>query len=107
MNFHVSLQEAFERLKTEEHEPFSVVMKQGSMSVEIFSPIESDTQSPHRQDEIYVIIRGDAIFYRNGERISCHEGDVLFVPAGMEHRFEKFSENFATWVIFYGPESGE
>jgi hypothetical protein len=29
---------------------------------------------------------------------------VLFVPAGMIHHFEKFSDDFATWVIFYGEE---
>jgi len=32
---------------------------------------------------------------------------MLFVPAGVEHRFENFSDDFATWVIFYGPEGGE
>jgi hypothetical protein len=32
---------------------------------------------------------------------------VLFVPAGHEHRFEDFTPDFATWVIFYGPDGGE
>jgi mannose-6-phosphate isomerase-like protein (cupin superfamily) len=30
-------------------------------------------------------------------------GDFLFVAAGVEHRFEKFTKDFATWVSFYGP----
>jgi mannose-6-phosphate isomerase-like protein (cupin superfamily) len=34
-------------------------------------------------------------------------GDVLFVPAGVEHHFENFTDDLATWVIFYGPEGGE
>jgi mannose-6-phosphate isomerase-like protein (cupin superfamily) len=34
-------------------------------------------------------------------------GDVLFVPAGVEHRFEDFSDDLDVWVIFYGPEGGE
>lgn len=34
-------------------------------------------------------------------------GDVLFVPAGVEHRFEDFSDDLAGWVVFYGPEGGE
>jgi mannose-6-phosphate isomerase-like protein (cupin superfamily) len=34
-------------------------------------------------------------------------GEVLFVPAGVVHRFEDFSDDFATWVFFYGPEGGE
>jgi hypothetical protein len=32
---------------------------------------------------------------------------VLFVPAGMDHRFVNFSGDFAAWVIFYGPAGGE
>jgi len=32
---------------------------------------------------------------------------VLFVPARVEHRFEEFSDDFATWVIFWGPKGGE
>jgi quercetin dioxygenase-like cupin family protein len=34
-------------------------------------------------------------------------GDVLFVPAGTIHRFEEFTDDFRTWVIFYGPPGGE
>ena len=32
---------------------------------------------------------------------------LLFVKAGHEHRFENFTDDFATWVIFYGPDGGE
>jgi mannose-6-phosphate isomerase-like protein (cupin superfamily) len=34
-------------------------------------------------------------------------GDALFVAAGVEHRFENFSDDLAAWVAFYGPEGGE
>jgi mannose-6-phosphate isomerase-like protein (cupin superfamily) len=34
-------------------------------------------------------------------------GDVLFVPAHQEHRFEQFTEDLALWVLFYGPQGGE
>ena len=34
-------------------------------------------------------------------------GDLIFVPAGAEHRFEDFSDDLETWVAFYGPEGGE
>jgi len=34
-------------------------------------------------------------------------GDALFVPAHTSHRFEDFSPDFATWVVFYGPDGGE
>jgi mannose-6-phosphate isomerase-like protein (cupin superfamily) len=107
MKFKISPKEGHEKLLEEEEFPFVVVMKHGTMSMEYFSPVKTDTQTPHKQDEIYVIIKGDGFFFRDGERTACKKGDVLFVPAGMEHRFENFSDDFATWVIFYGPDGGE
>ena len=35
------------------------------------------------------------------------DGRHLACPAHMEHRFENFSDDFATWVVFYGPLGGE
>ena len=29
-------------------------------------------------------------------------GDLIFVPAGREHRFLEFTEDFKTWVVFFG-----
>ncbi|WP_394771917.1 cupin domain-containing protein [Mucilaginibacter sp.] len=52
---------------------------------------------------MYVIISGEGNFLNNGESRTFGPGDVLFVPAGVEHRFQNFSADFATWVIFYGP----
>lgn len=103
----VSIAEAAHKLQQENALPFTVVLQHQSMSVEYFSPQNTDTQTPHLQDEIYVIAKGKAEFNRNGEIVFCSTGDVLFVPAGMEHRFQNFSNGFATWVIFYGPTGGE
>jgi len=107
MKFKISPKEANEKLLEENEFPSVVVMKHGAMSLEYFAPLKNDTQIPHKQDEIYVVIKGDGFFFRDGERVACKKGDVLFVPAGMDHRFENFSDDFATWVIFYGPDGGE
>ena len=101
----ISIAEAMEQL--DENNRFATVMKHGSMSVEIYQPLERDLQSPHTQDELYVVISGTGDFYNNGITKSFQAGDVLFVPAGIEHRFENFSDDFKTWVIFYGKEGGE
>jgi len=82
---------------------FSKVMEHGSMSVEIYRPVGTDKQTPHLQDELYIIITGTGDFVNNGERMPFGPGDVLFVAAGIDHRFENFTADFATWVIFYGP----
>jgi len=107
MKFKVSPDEALKKLLEENEFPFTVMMKHGSMTVEYFAPQDLDTQTPHKQDEIYVIIKGHSAFYLDKVRVSCKKGDLLFVPAGKEHYFENFSDDFAVWVIFYGPEGGE
>ncbi|MBP6432679.1 MAG: cupin domain-containing protein [Ferruginibacter sp.] len=99
--FSVSIEEAIKALQQQSDKPFITILKDKKMSIEYFAPKNIDTQQPHAQDEIYVIASGTSYFYRNGETIECKNGDVIFVPAGMEHRFVNFSEDFATWVIFY------
>jgi mannose-6-phosphate isomerase-like protein (cupin superfamily) len=78
------------------------VLQEGKMKVEYYAPSKEDLQTPHVQDELYIILTGEAGFVRNGETTHCKQGDVLFVPHGMDHRFINFTEDFATWVIFYG-----
>ncbi|BBE72752.1 cupin domain-containing protein [Oharaeibacter diazotrophicus] len=102
----VSLAAAREALFEADH-PFAVLMKAGTMSVELYSPVGTDEQTPHAQDELYVIVQGTGMFNRAGERRPFQPNDVIFVPAGMEHRFEGFSDDFQTWVIFWGPKGGE
>jgi mannose-6-phosphate isomerase-like protein (cupin superfamily) len=86
---------------------FVELFKHGSLIVEIYKPIGVDRQKPHTRDEVYVVISGCGVFLNGGERRPFEAGEVLFVPANAEHRFEEFSADFATWVIFYGPEGGE
>lgn len=50
---------------------------------------------------------GTGRFLCGSEHTPFEPGDVLFVPAGVVHRFEDFSENLTLWVFFYGPEGGE
>ena len=82
-------------------------VEQGTLEIEIYRPVGVDRQQPHRKDELYVVIAGSGTFVHAGQRTPFHEGDTLFVRAGVPHRFEDFSPDFATWVFFYGPEGGE
>ena len=88
-------------------DPFSELFKHGSLSVEIYKPNEVDLQQPHTRDELYVVAAGEGYFINGETRKKFEQGEVLFVPAGVEHRFEDFSKDFCTWVFFYGPEGGE
>ncbi len=83
------------------------LLAHGSMLVRFYAPRGSDPQTPHSQDEIYVVVQGSGWFVNGEDRHPFAAGDVLFVPAGLVHRFEDFTDDFCTWVVFYGPEGGE
>ena len=83
------------------------VLSHGSMLVALYAPRGKDEQTPHTQDELYLVARGSGWFVTGDARHPFGAGDVLFVPAGVVHRFEQFSDDFAVWVVFYGPEGGE
>jgi mannose-6-phosphate isomerase-like protein (cupin superfamily) len=86
---------------------FIQVFRHGTLEVEIYRPHKVDRQKPHSRDEVYVVIAGSGIFVNSERRQAFAAGEVLFVPANVIHRFEDFTDDFATWVFFYGPEGGE
>lgn len=103
----ISVADALSRLPGPNGEPFVVVLRHGTLVIEIFAPRGVDTQQPHTRDEAYVVLRGRGEFVNGDARQQIEPGDFLFVPAGVPHRFENFTDDLAVWVIFYGPEGGE
>ena len=87
--------------------PFITMMSGGTMSVEVFAPKGADLQQPHAQDELYFIHSGTGQIVINAHRFEATVGDAFFVAAGVAHKFENFSPDFVTWVVFYGPQGGE
>lgn len=80
---------------------FSDVFSKGDFELEFFAPRGRDYQTPHEKDEIYAVVSGAGEFVKENERMSLKTGDVLFVEAGVEHHFENFTDDFASWVIFF------
>lgn len=99
------------QLKYRNGTPFVLALTHHSMTLELFAPasaqLGADIQQPHAQDEIYIVLRGTSGFWLEDQRLEVGPGDALFVPAGRAHRFEHFSDDFVTWVVFYGPPGGE
>ena len=105
-NNHLALKDTAEKLQASGKE-FVEFFKHGSLVVELYKPDKVDKQTPHTRDEVYIIASGNGRFFNAGVYVDFSPGDFLFVPAGAEHRFEKFTDDFSTWVLFYGPEGGE
>jgi mannose-6-phosphate isomerase-like protein (cupin superfamily) len=82
------------------------LFQHGDANLLLFVPKDQDTQVKHERDELYVIQSGQGIFKRGSETVRFEAGDVLFVAAGMEHRFASFSGDFRAWVLFFGAQGG-
>lgn len=78
-------------------EPF----EKNGVTLVFFAPRGVDYQNFHEKDEFYFIVRGSGELVRGDERISCSSGDALFVEAFREHHFENFTDDFATWAVFF------
>ena len=75
--------------------------KKGNVSLAFFAPRGKDYQTFHEEDEFYFIMRGSGELVIESERFSCEAGDALFVAANKNHRFENFTDDFATWAVFF------
>jgi len=82
-------------------------LQHGTLNVKLSLPVNPNQQTPHEQDEIYMIVSGRGFLVHDGKRDPVASGDLMFIPAGTEHHFEEFTEDLAVWVVFYGPVGGE
>jgi len=83
------------------------VLERATLKVGYYRPRGTDDQEPHDQDELYVVMTGSGTFNLDGSRTPFKTGDVLVAAARVPHRFEDFSDDFAAWVVFWGPPGGE
>jgi mannose-6-phosphate isomerase-like protein (cupin superfamily) len=66
----------------------------------------TDPQSPHDEDEVYVVLTGRATFVGDDTgSVDVGPGSVIFVPAEEGHRFVDIVEDLAVVVVF-GPAYG-
>jgi len=64
----------------------------------------SGSRHTHDRDELYFIAAGHG-FFAVGDKVSpVGTGDLCFAAAHEPHGFERFSEDFAIWIVFYGPK---
>ena len=61
---------------------------------------KSDTQFPHKQDEIYYVLSGKAKLDVNGKRETAVPGTILYIEASAPHKFINIEEDLEVLVLF-------
>lgn len=103
----IRLAEYAAKVPTPEGERSVLALKRGRLDIRLSVPVPPNRQTPHEQDELYAVIRGEGVLIHAGERTPFVAGDLLFVAAGVEHHYADFSDDLALWRIFYGKAGGE
>jgi mannose-6-phosphate isomerase-like protein (cupin superfamily) len=66
-----------------------------------------DPQTPHREDEVYYVIRGRGAITIAGRDHPVEAGETIFVAKGVDHRFHSVTEPLELLVVFAPAESPE
>ena len=65
----------------------------------------ADPQGPHTEDEVYYVVSGRATLRVGSEDRAAEPGSILFVAAGVTHRFHGIEEDL-TALVFFAPAEG-
>jgi mannose-6-phosphate isomerase-like protein (cupin superfamily) len=65
----------------------------------------ADPQKPHKEDELYYVVRGRARMRVGSKEHVVGTGSVIFVAAEVEHHFHDISEELVVLVFFAPAES--
>lgn len=95
------------RIPTPTGERAVLALKRGSLDVKLSIPVPPSVQTPHEQDELYMVVHGRGVLVHDGRRDPFAAGDLLFIAAGIDHHYEDFSDDLVLWRVFYGPPGGE
>ena len=66
----------------------------------------TDPQTPHREDEMYYVVRGRARMQIGSDHAEVRPGSVIFVEAELEHRFYDIEQELEV-LVFFAPAEQE
>ncbi|HUS15848.1 MAG TPA: cupin domain-containing protein [Chloroflexia bacterium] len=71
-----------------------------SMGLYVLPAGGTDPQSPHSEDEVYIVMAGSATIRVGEADQPVAAGSVVYVPAGVVHRFHSITADLAVLVVF-------
>lgn len=63
----------------------------------------TDNQPVHDRDEVYHVLAGRAVLTLGEDRRAVRPGSVVYVKAGVEHRFVEIEDDLEVLVFFAAP----
>jgi mannose-6-phosphate isomerase-like protein (cupin superfamily) len=100
---HVSTTEVADRLKQED-KSYAEVLSEESMRVELARYPNPEPKTPHKEDELYVILSGSGMVHVGTETYEVDDGDVVHVEQGVEHDFFDIEDEITALVVFAGSD---
>ena len=88
-------------------EPYLEFLRRDSMSAGLYvlEAGAEDPQQPHREDELYYVIEGRAVLEVDGDQRPVQPGSLIFVAAGVAHRFHSIASKLSVLVVFAPAET--
>lgn len=77
-----------------------------SAGVYVLPKAGTDPQKPHREDELYYVVRGRARIQIANEHAEVQAGSIIFVEAEAEHHFYDIEEELEI-LVFFAPAEQE
>ena len=71
-----------------------------SAGVYVLPKAGTDPQKPHREDEMYYVVRGRARMQIGSDHAEVRPGSIIFVESELEHRFYDIQEELEVLVVF-------
>jgi mannose-6-phosphate isomerase-like protein (cupin superfamily) len=89
------------RERLEEPGGYEILHQSARLEIGVYVLVapEPDRQQAHKDDKVYVVLEGNGVLDVDGKRVELFEGDVMFVPAGAEHRFVGYENDLTLLVI--------
>jgi mannose-6-phosphate isomerase-like protein (cupin superfamily) len=76
-----------------------------SLGLYVLAPGQPDLQQPHTEDEAYYVVAGSGRITVGDDVRDVRVGSIVFVAAGVPHRFHDITEEL-TLLVAFGPAEG-